>query len=285
MKLLKRKSPAEVALHLFVSLVFAVVAASYLYILFWMVKCSLSTNKEVVMDPFSLPKKLQWSNYKDLVELFTIGHNTFWDMLFNSVWFSVLGALLQQFTTVTFAYCCTKYKFPGSKLIYPIILLVMTLPIYGSGGAKYRLIYQMGLVDSYAHVFLSIAGFTGSYLYYNAFFKNLSWGYAEAAMIDGANDFKIYSRVMLPQAKPIFTALFLTTWLTSWNSYESALVYLPNLPTLPVGIYQFQQEMIAQVRMDILMAACLVVTIPALLLFMAFNKTLTTSLSVGGLKG
>ena len=285
MNTFKRKAPAEIALHLFVSVIFAVVSASYLYILFWMLKGSLSAHTEIVMNPFSFPKELRWSNFVDLVKYFNINGNTFWNMLFNSVWFSVLGALLQQFTTATFAYCSTKYSFFGSKLIYPTILVIMTLPIYGSEGAKYRLISQLGLVDSYAHVLLSIAGFTASYLYYNAFFKNLSWGYAEAAMIDGANDFKIYSRIMFPQSRPIFTALFLTTWLTSWNSYQSALVYLPNLPTLPVGIYQFNQEMIYRARMDVLIAACLVVTIPALILFIVFNKTLTTNLSVGGLKG
>ena len=285
MKLKKRRSTAEFILYCFISLIFAAVAASYVYILFWMLKSSLSTHTEIVMNPFSWPKELRWSNFVDLVNLFSINGNNFWNMLFNSVYFSVLGAFLQQLTTVTFAYCSTKYEFLGSKLIYPIILVVMTLPIYGSEGAKYRLISQLGLVDSYAHILLSIAGFTASYLYYHAFFKNLSWGYAEAAMIDGANDFRIYTRVMLPQAKPIFTALFLTTWLASWNSYESALVYLPNLPTLPVGIYQFNQEMIYRARMDVLMAACLVVTIPALVIFIVFNKTLTTNISVGGLKG
>ncbi|MBR4761885.1 MAG: carbohydrate ABC transporter permease [Clostridia bacterium] len=285
MKLRKRRSIPELVLYCFVSLIFALVAASYVYILFWMLKSSLSTHTEIVMNPFSWPKELHWSNFADLVNLFSINGNGFWNMLFNSVYFSVLGAFLQQITTATFAYCSTKYEFPGSKLIYPTILVIMTLPIYGSEGAKYRLISQLGMVDSYAHILLSIAGFTASYLYYHAFFKNLSWGYAEAAMIDGANDFKIYTRVMFPQAKPIFTALFLTTWLTSWNSYESALVYLPNLPTLPVGIYQFNQEMIYRARMDVLMAACFVVTVPALIMFIVFNKTLTTNISVGGLKG
>ena len=127
MKAFKRKSPAEIALHLFISFIFAVVAASYVYILFWMLKSSLSTHTEIVMNPFSFPKELKWSNFRDLVKYFNINGNTFWNMLFNSVWFSVLGALLQQFTTATFAYCSTKYKFFGSKLIYPIILVIMTV--------------------------------------------------------------------------------------------------------------------------------------------------------------
>jgi ABC-type glycerol-3-phosphate transport system permease component len=126
---------------------------------------------------------------------------------------------------------------------------------------------------------------TGSFLYFRAFFKNVSWTYAEAAALDGCGPFRLYFKVMLPQAKPIFGALFLTTWLASWNNYESALLYLPNLPTLPVGIYQFHAVAKQAVRWDILFAACVLVSIPALVLFTVFNKVITTNVSVGGIKG
>ena len=104
-------------------------------------------------------------------------------------------------------------------------------------------------------------------------------------MIDGANDFQIYFRVMFPQALPIFSALYLTGWIGVWNSYDSALIYLPNLPTLPVGIYQFNTEMIYRARLDILFAACVIISIPAIILFIAFNKLITSNVSLGGIKG
>lgn len=282
---LKRKSPLEVALYCFVSLVFLAVALSYIYIFVWTLISSLKTHTEIVMNPFSLPEKWIFSHYIEAIKTFEVNGHGFWNMLFNSVWFSVVGALLQQITTVTFAYCSTKYKFPGSKLVYPIIMVMMTLPVYGNAGATYRIIHNMGLIDSYAHVLLSISGFSVSFLYYRAFFQGLSWTYAEAAMMDGAGDFLIYLKVMLPQARSLFTAMFLTTWLTSWNNYESALLYLPNLPTLPIGIYRFNLEMVYQARLDILFAACILASIPALVLFIAFNKVITTNVSLGGIKG
>ena len=104
-------------------------------------------------------------------------------------------------------------------------------------------------------------------------------------MMDGGNAFDIYFRVMFPQAKPIFTALFITGWMAEWNNYSSGLIYHPKLPTLPVGIYQFNTEMIYRARLDILFAACVLVCIPALLVFTIFNKTITTNVSLGGLKG
>jgi ABC-type glycerol-3-phosphate transport system permease component len=282
---LDRKTPGEKILHILVSLIFAAVAFTYVYLFFWAVMSACKTHTEIVMNPFALPKKWHWDHFAEVITSLEVNGHGFWEMLFNSCFFSVFGALLQTFVTITFAYCCTMYKFPGSNLPYTIILVIMTLPIYGAGGATYALYRQLGMVDSYTHIICSAAGMTGSFLYFRAFFKNMSWTYAEAAAIDGCGPFRLYFKVMLPQAKPIFGALFLTTWLASWNNYESALLYLPNVPTLPVGIYQFNTEMIYRARLDILFAACVLVSIPALILFTVFNKVITTNVSVGGIKG
>ena len=284
-RLLGRKTPGETILHLIVSAVFAIIALSYVYMFFWAVMSACKTHTEIIMNPFALPQKWHWDHFIEVISSLEVNGHGFWEMLFNSCFFSVGGALLQTFVTITFAYCCTMYKFPGSNLPYTIILVIMTLPIYGAGGATYALYRQLGMVDSYTHIICSAAGMTGSFLYFRAFFKNMSWTYAEAAAMDGCGPFRLYFKVMLPQAKPIFGALFLTTWLASWNNYESALLYLPNLPTLPVGIYQFNTEMIYRARLDILFAACVLVSIPALVLFTVFNKMITTNVSVGGIKG
>lgn len=282
---MKRKAPAEIALHLLVSMIFMVVALSYIYILVWTFISGCKTHSEIVLNPFLLPETWHFEHYLEVFRLLEVNGNNFLNMLFNSLWFSVVGVFIQQYTSISLAYGCTKYSFPGSRLIYMIVLIVITLPIYGNSGAMYRLLHGMNLIDSYAQIITSAGGFTMAFLYYSAFFKNMSWTYAEAAMVDGANDFKIYFKIMLPQAKPIFGAMFLTQWIQVWNGYESALVYLPKLPTLPVGIYQFNTEMIYRARLDILFAACLLVCIPALILFIVFNKTITTNVSLGGIKG
>lgn len=281
----KRKSPAEIILYSFVSLMFMVVALSYIYILVWAFIAGAKTHTEIVMEPFGLPKNWNLGHYIEVFQTLEVNGKGFFDMLFNSVWFSVLGVFIQQFCCITLAYACAKYTFPGSSLLYTVVLIVITLPIYGSSGATYTLYHNLGLVDSYVQIIASTSAFNIFFLYYMAYFKNLSWTYAEAAMVDGAHEFQIYFRIMLPQAKPIFGALFLTQWIQIWNNYESALVYLPNLPTLPVGIYQFNTEMIYRARLDILFAACIIITIPALVLFIVFNKTITSNVSAGGIKG
>ena len=284
-KSFRRKSLAEVTLHCFVSIIFLLVALSYVYLLVWPTLAALRTHNDIVMSPFGWPTEWHWEHFIEVFEKLETNGVNFWGMLKNSIWFSVVATFLQQFVTINLAYCCSKYEFPGSKWVYYIILVMITLPIYGNGGAVYKLYHNLGLINSYWQVLVATSGFNIQFLYYTAYFKNLSWTYAEAAMMDGANAFDIYYRVMLPQAKPIFMALFITHWISSWNNYSSGLIYYPKLPTLPVGIYQFNIEMIYKVRLDILFAACVLVSIPAILLFIIFNKTITTNVSIGGIKG
>lgn len=284
-KSLRRKSKFEIILYCLVSALFMVVALSYLYIIVWMVIAGCKEHSEVILTPFSLPSHWHWEHYIEAILTLKVNGNTFLDMFFNSCWFTIVGTFGTQFFCLLFAYTVTKYKFPGSTHVYTFILIIMTLPLYGGSAGMYRLLYNLGLIDSYAHVLLAGGVTSANTLYYMAFFKNVSNTYMEAARMDGANDFQIYYKVMMPQAKPIFGALFLTAWIGDWNNYESPLIYLPNLPTLPVGIYQFYTEMTYRARADILFAACIIVTIPALLLFVIFNKTITTSVSFGGIKG
>lgn len=281
----RRQPKSETAVYIIVSAIFMVVALSYLFFFVWCFIAGLKTHNEIVLDPFGLPEKWHWEHYIEVFESFEVNGVGFWGMLFNSAYFSVLGVLINQFVSMSFAYCCTKYKFPGSTLPKTIILIMLTLPIYGTGGATYKIYHSLGLIDNYWHIITSAAGFNMFFLYYEAFFKNTSWTYAEAAMLDGANDFQIYTKIMVPLARPIFGALFITSWLSSWNSYEGVLVYLPSLPNLPVGIYQFHTEMLYRGRLDIMFAACIWVALPAIILFIAFNKLITTNVSIGGIKG
>lgn len=284
-KMFQRKSKGEIALHLFVSFIFLIVATSYLVLVLWPVMSAFKTHTTIVMEPFALPKTWNWRNFIDVFSILNVNGKGFLEMLFNSIYFSVGGVLIGQFVTMSFAYCCTMYEFPGSKLPFTIILITMTLPLYGSGGALYEIIYNLGLVNSYAHIILAIGGMNTNFLFYRACFQNTSRAYIEAAQMDGAGEFQTWFKVMMPMAKPIFGALFLIGWLGDWNNYSSALIYLPQIPTLPVGIYQFSTEMIYRARLDILFAACTLTALPAVILYIFFNKTITTSVSFGGLKG
>ena len=103
-------------------------------------------------------------------------------------------------------------------------MILLALPLYGTGGAAYALRYQLGLTNNYLEALFNIGGCGLHFLYYRAYFTNMSWTYAEAAQMDGANDFQIYYKVMLPQTRPLLTALALTAWIAQWNSYAHQMI-------------------------------------------------------------
>lgn len=279
-----KSSISEAITHFIVYLIFTAFALSYLYIFYWGTIAGFKTHTEITLYPFLLPEKFQFKNYVEVFSRLEVAGYGFFGMLGNSLFFSLGGSFIMCMTSSMLAYCTNKYRFPGSRLFMPVLLFTMMLPIYGSGGSMYKLLLDLGFVNSYLQILLSVNGMNTYYIYFTATYSNLSWSYAEAAQLDGAGDFQIYFRVMFPQVINLFGALFLITWVGDWNNYSSALIYLTKLPTLAGGIYMFELDMVQHARRDILYAAYMITAIPPLLLFVFFNKVLTSNISIGGIK-
>lgn len=282
----KRKTLAEKILYAFMFVLFSAFALSYLYIFFWGVTSALKDHDSIIMQPFALPKNPNWYVFIDVFKEFNVKETGFWEMTFNSIWFSVIPSAGGILFCAMLSYVTTKYRFFGAKAYYYVSFVVMLLPIYSSGGAAYKLIYNLGLMNSYAYVILGFGGLGATYMFFAAFYKNISWSYAEAAFIDGASDFQVFFKIMLPQSVSMLGALFLIAWMGAWNSYDAQLLYLPRIPTLSVGIYQYDFMMTYDVAKgrSYLIAACMISCIPTLIMFIAFNNVMMSNISLGGIK-
>lgn len=242
------------------------------------------THMEVILEPFALPDKWYFSHYAEVFDVMSVNGSGFMAMFGNSLYFSVFGAALTTLSSMMLAYVTAKYKFPGAGLFFTASLIMILLPVYGSGGSMYLLLKDLGFLNSRWMILSSLGGMGLNYMYFHAFFQNLSWSYAEAAQLDGAGDYTIFFRIMLPLAMPMFGAIFLMVWLSEWNNYGTALIYLPRLPTLAVGMYLFRSDMVQYARTDILWAGSFIICIPPLVLFICFNKVLMNNISLGGIK-
>lgn len=288
-KLFAKKTVGEIITRTIVFLFFAFFAFTYLYIFWFVFINGLKSHNECITNPWGLPQTVHFENYLYLVREFIVYEGmkyetNFWGMLLNSLFFSIPGNIMNLMFTTMAAYVVSKYKFKGAKIFYALTLFIMMFPIYGTGGASYRLMYNLGMVNSYKVVLLSWGGFNSAFLYIHATFEGVSTTYMEAAKVDGANDYVIFFRIMLPQVVGIVGALFITGWIGEWNNYSNVLIMQPRLPTLAGGIYLFQNETSATVREHILYAAYFLVAIPPLVLFACFNKLLMTNVSIGGIK-
>ena len=281
---MKKRTLSERIVFAIVWCIFCFVAISYLSIFVWCFMSGLKTHTQVNMYPFNMPTKLNFKNYIEVMNVLNVAGYSFWGMLGNSLYFSLLGPFITLMFTSMLAYVTTKYDFKGAKIYFYVVMISILLPVYGNTGAMYMLLYRLGFVNSYSQILLSFGGINIFYLYFVSTFKSLSGTYAEAAFLDGANDFQVYFKIMFPLVSNLFIALFIMSWQQNWNSYESALIYLDKLPTLASGLYLFEINMLYYARMDLLYAGYFISVIPPLVVYAFCNKLLTTSIAVGGIK-
>ena len=267
-----------------------------LYVLFFFAFafiCAVKTdNKQYTMDKienklFSFEGGFNLKNFStafDQLEKLLNGYS-FESLLWNSIWRTVTSSLLAILTSSMVCYILVFYRSKLTKFIYTLGLFVSILPIYGSAGSTYRLMYNINFINNPINMVVSISLFGGYFFYMYAFFKSLSWEYAEAAFIDGANHYQVFFKVMLPMALPSIAALFIMSFISGWNDYESTLLYMNKYPNLAYGVYAFSENQKYVANMPGLFAGVLITIVPVLILFLLFQNTIMEKVHLGGLKG
>ncbi|HIU59331.1 MAG TPA: carbohydrate ABC transporter permease [Candidatus Scatosoma pullistercoris] len=236
---------------------------------------------------FSWPEHPAWGNFgKAFGELAMIdSKSTFLSILWNSVWRTSGSAFLSIMASAMVCYVLVFYRSRFTRFMYNLGLFVAILPLYGSAGSMYKLLENLGLLNNPLILVADISLFGGYFFYMYATFKTLSWDYAEAAFIDGANHFQVFFKVMLPMALPGIAALFIMQFIGCWNNYESTILYMKEYPNLSYALYAYDEVKKYDANVPVYFAGVLVALIPVLALFFAFQNTIMERVYLGGLKG
>jgi raffinose/stachyose/melibiose transport system permease protein/N-acetylglucosamine transport system permease protein len=286
MKTRIRKTAASKIVFAVVFALFLLYAAGLLLPFAYGLSISLKENGRAFMrDPVSLPFPPFFSNYAKAFRELEIADRNLLMMTLNSVWYAGGAAFLGILASACVAYVVAKYRFKGRNFIYGAALVVMMIPIYGALPAQYRLYTRLGIVDSPFILIASFYGFGVYFIYIHAFFKSLSWHFAEAAFIDGAGHFRVFLTVMLPQMLPAVSALFVMQFIAVWNDYASAILWLPNRPTLASGLFNYEFNARYAANQPVYFAGVVLSLLPVLAIFVALQNTIMTRVYTGGLKG
>ncbi|MCQ2742077.1 MAG: carbohydrate ABC transporter permease [Bacilli bacterium] len=289
-----KKSFGEKVIFSIVFVLFAIYAAAILYPLVYLVFVSMFMDAENyifmitgIADVSLAPHFENYINALNISVLDSVGNEVFMpQMFFNSIWycfFSIAGGVLMSCFT---GYVVAKYKFRGRGLIYAVAIFCMTIPIVGTGGAAFKLIFDLGLYNTPIYIIVaSLGGFGFNFLIMYAFFKNVSWSYVEAVLIDGGGHFTAFFKVMLPQAKPSLITLAILAFIGCWNDYSTPLLYLPDYPTVASGVYQIQTAAERSGETPLVFAGLALSIIPVIILFAICSERIMKNLSIGGLKG
>ena len=208
-------------------------------------------------------------------------------MMFYSVVYSLGCALIQTSVICVTAYTTSRFNFKFDKVVYNTVIITMILPIVGSLPSELRVAKLFGLYNKLYGMFVMKAHFLGMYyLVFHAMFRGIPKDYDEAAYIDGANNFVVFFKIILPLASGTFLTIALINFIGYWNDYTTPLVYMPDYPTIAFGLYDFVQSPVGErVHKPVKLAACMLVFIPNFAIFLIFRNKLIGNISMGGLKG
>ena len=267
-----------------VFVIFVLYAISLIYPFVMMFYNSFKSSADFFKDIWSLPSSPTTANYKAVFE-YKFSKTGIFGMFLNSVILVTGGVGIGIMLSCMTSYVIAKYPFKGSKFIYTMVVVCMMIPTTGSLSATYNLMYKLKLLNKFSGNFIMQGGFGGVFLYLYAYFKSVSWTYAESAFIDGAGHVRVFFQIMLPQVIGGVVAFFLISFISAWNDYFSQYLFMRAKPTIAVGLQMIVNKYQSKNNWPTIFAATTVVIIPTLIFFAIFSRKIMENTSVGGIKG
>lgn len=265
-------------LLIFVSLQFLVM---FLTPILWALAVSLKTEGSPIkttLDWFKPPYTLM--NYPNVIQNTGVPLWT-WNSFFIATVVTVLSLLISSLA----AYAVAKLPFKGKKLVYFYFLLGLMVPTEATIVPLFITVNNMGLIDTFPGMIApSLASSLNLIIMIN-FFKGIPDDLIEAATIDGAGPLRIFTSIMLPLSRTVLATVGIFAFIGSWNNYLWPLLCAMSekMFTLPIGIPTLLNTY--SVDYVIPLTANMVASLPAILLFLLFEKQITQSIALSGVKG
>ena len=250
----------------------------------YVVSVSLSGQNSLLSSDFSfIPRDFTLDNYREV--LFGEDIITWFQ---NTIFLAVVTVSLSLLFAVPAAYCFSRRRFPGRKMILKCLVLLNSFPAILSMFAIYRLLRPMGLVNHRLGLILVYTGTMAVFSLWNTkgYFDTIPTEIEEAAKIDGASDIQVVVKIVLPLAKPSIITTALQVLIYVWNEYIYATTFMTGEEkyTLAAGLNALQAtEMTGS--WPVFAAASITVSIPVLIIFFMCQKYMTSGLTAGGVKG
>ena len=257
------------------------VAAVVLFPLLWMVSVSFMQPGEAsAFPPPLLPAHATLANYHELFARAGMGR-----YLFNSLLIASAITLLSLAFNLSAGYAFAKLQFSGRERIFQVLLGALVVPAQVTMIPLFLLMKWLHLVNSYGGVIApALASVFGIFLV-RQYARSIPDELLEAARLDGAGEWRIFLRIVLPLLKPIVVTLAIFTFLGSWNDFMWPLIVLSDQGSLtaPVALAALSREHVQD--NELMMAGSVVTILPVLILFLVLQRHYIQGLMLGGVKG
>ena len=262
------------------------IAVSLWYILplAWMFLTSLMPIEQVgKFPPEWIPRTWQIENYSEALK--------FWNFEItfrNTVFITALTMVGNMISSTMVAYGFARFRFPYRDALFLVLLATLMLPFAVLLIPVYIGYNELGLVNTFWPLILpQFFGHAFFIFVCRQFFMGIPQDLVDAAKIDGASEFSIFLRIMVPLAKPAIIVVAILSFQNGWNDFLGPLIYLKNadLRTLALGLYYFQGLPGQGGMQHQQMAATVMMVIPVMLVFFAFQKQFIQGANLSGIKG
>ncbi len=225
-----------------------------------------------------------WLNFDNFIQAFNKANmgraflNSFIVLVFVVFGSVMVGSML--------AYVLNRFKFPGNGLIRNLFLFATLLPGIAMQVATYQLMYQIGFINHlYGYIILSMGTDVISIYIFIQFFENIPTSLDESAYMDGASYFTIFFKILFPLLKPAIVTVMILKGVGTYNEYYNASLYLsdPKLKTIAISLYTFVGPLGS--KYNLICAGVIISLIPALIVFLIFQKQIYSGLTAGAVKG
>lgn len=215
-----------------------------------------------------IPENFTLENYRQIF----LQEPLFKRWLFNSVLVAVIATGFNLLFNSMAGYALARISFPGNRFWFWLILAVLVVPGQITLLPKFLILKSLGWLNSYQGLIVPTLVNATFVFMMRQFFINFPKELEEAAALDGLNRWETFWQIVLPLAKPALAAQTIFIFMGSWNEFLLPLVVLsePEMFTLPLGLNAFKGEYISY--WNLLMAASMVLTLPALLIYAFFNR-------------
>jgi multiple sugar transport system permease protein len=276
-KLKKKRETVDVVANVII-IFFAILN---LFPLYWLFTSSLKNSSDVLkMPPDWFPKTISFSNYVDVFQ-----NQPAIKWAYNSIVVSLVTTIAVIIVSSLAAYAFSKLNFKGKNIIYIIFISSLMIPKEVMIVPLFRIIQNFHMVNTLqGMIWPNVATAFGVFLL-KGFFDSIPDSLREAAKIDGAGEFYIFYKIIMPIVKPGIGALFILNFVQVWNDYLWQLIVGQDesSKTLMVGIASLMQDLNPNFAYK--MAGATVAAVPMLLIFLFFQKYFTKGLAIGAEKG
>ncbi|PPF72499.1 carbohydrate ABC transporter permease [Rathayibacter sp. AY1E6] len=248
--------------------------------LYWMVVVAFSSRSELLGGTLRLwPRELTLVNFERVFSSFPVA-----TWFGNSLAISLVTALITVTINLLGGYAFAQLRFRGSGVLFLLALSTLTLPVQVIMVALFRLVTDLGLYGSYWAVILPTAASAFGLFLARQFILAIPRDLVEAARIDGAGHFRVFTAIVLPLSKPLIAVLFFMSLLGSWNDFAWPLIALKEnaLFTLPIGLLFLQGQFGSDYGAT--MAFALVNVVPMVVLFLVFQRYFVQGFARSGLR-